>query len=860
MSSSQSEDYSDSRSEYDSSDGEQQEYVQKKPHKNQGYTAQNFYDKEAADNSDSGNEGDEEEDIENDEDRSFINEDDDVGGDITDLFKSQKRQRNTERNLLKEQADRFTRHSNEYIQNDETEFIFDDSALNQPFASYRIALEPSTGSNQLFHVRCTPGKELLVLSHLYYKFFKATDQYNFLFAAYAPKMSSGYIYVEAKTLADANQICNGVPYIQKLTAMKNLKYSEMSKAMTLPRAEIDFHPGNFVEILRDSQKGYFLKGDIAQVINVNINRNRVMLKLVPRIDYDRIETEDDIPTKKTKINKDIRVPQADFNMDKLPGEMTDEVVQIGDQHVNFHVWNDEKFHGPFMYHEVEIKKLKKVDYIQADFGKKFLDNFYDFEQNIQYFKNNMYTALGLTNSTTFNTGDIARILPPHEYQDIIVDVISVQGNLIHVTPRPQNETEKAQFQGVEFDIQSDLLEKYFHEGDRVKIIAGNNRGKIGVVLGVDQQTFTAQVQLTSINQTVSERIANLAHTKREEEIQRVLGQYRLNDFVVLLDKRRGVIWRIEHNNAFILLDTDQSITADLSQIQCRAKDEPVRTSAGKTINKSSVVKVKDERSNAQVVHTTHSKVFLFSEQKQNFGGLFIRPPSDITVFTTPTNTAALSSSGGFVVARPKQDLSLKGKTIRILSGPQKGLLADVKEATSEDMHVVLQTTKKQIRLFRNRIKFTVIEKNNNFMNMIFNKDADIPLEQPAQKPTYDAPTYQTSTAPDQPKPYGSTPYQSVYSPQNASPTYGTGYGSPSAYPYNQASTYYGGPYDNSYGSPGSSTYSYGQPSPAAVPYQSPPAQQYQSPPAQPYGSPSTLGPSYGNMYYQQSNQQNSSQN
>lgn len=898
---SSSSDSSDSRSDMSElhSEDDTGEYTQPKPHKSNGFSVRNFQEREALDQSDSSDEVDEEEEVANEADNQFLDNDDDVVD--QKVFRDyDKRRRLEERKENRMRLEMLNQISKDYAQVDETEFIFDDSALSQPFSSYRIALEPSTGSNQLFHVKCKPGKELVVISYLYAKFAHSPSQYNLTFAAYTPKISSGFIYVEARTLADANTLCSELPFIMNLNRMKNLKYSEMAKAMTIPRTEVDFHPGNFVEILKDSQSGYFVKGDIGQVINININRNKVMVKLIPRIDYDRIES-DTLPEKKSKAAKEVRIPQADFQPERIINHatITDTTVQIGDSTVEFKEYDNALFYGPFLYHEIETKKLQKVAYIQMDFGKKFQDNFYDFEQRIPYFKNNMYSALGLTNSTTFNQGDIARILEPHEYQDVIVDVLGVQGNIIHVAPRATNEVEKAQYDGIEFDIQSDLLEKYFHEGDRVKIIAGANRGKIGIVLGVDMKTFTAQIQITSIDAIVSEKVANLAHTRREEEIQIVLGQYRLNDFVVLLDKQRGVIWRIENDIAFILLDTGVAISADLSRILCKARDDTVRASNGKAITISSVVKVKDERYNATVIHTTHSKVFLQSQQKQTMGGLFVRPPSDITVFTTPKNVAPSAGSGGFVVQRPKQDLSLKGQTIKIIKGPYKGLLADVKEATGEDMHVILHTTKKIVRLFRTNGMFTVVKKDNNdFMKRLFSKDDDLPAESApstTQQQTYDAPTYAQTTTQQEPAPsnYGNA-YNSVYSPQSASPSYGsTTYGSPSSYAYNQPYGGYGSSYGDSYGSPASSAYAYGgQASPAAVPYGSPGAQPYGSPAAaqpygspaaaaqpygsptaaqpygspaaaqpygsptaaQPYGSPTSYSPPYGNMYYQQNKQ------
>ena len=779
-------------------------------------------------------EGDEEEDYEEDysENDEIVVSDSDVddNDDMASYAKINNRlSRRKERMQIAATANRFRNDSKSrgYGSEDVIEMREDDSALAQPFESYRLTLEPSTASVMLFLVKVKKGKEFNALRKLMFKFALKGDTNAFNFAAFTPFLGCEYIYIEAKTIADVSSFIKDIPEINQ-SRILTVPYKDMGRSMSIPRETYTFNPGEFVKFVKNDHKGRYYKGDIGEVLKTDRNKNGVLVKAIPRIDYDLLERDgyEGLMSKviklKSKSKANYTVPQNDFDENKLKNyaDVTTRTVVINKQRVSFKEYDGNTYYKSFIYLTAPFKNVELLPYIQSQtLGKKFEEGITEFETRIPGFKANMYQALGKTTSAVFRVGDVARILDGHDYAGLIVDVKAVNqnGSIITVVPKDKNAYAE------KFDIESELLEKYFHEGDRVEITAGINRGKVGTVLSVNEKTFKANVFIMSLNQFEEVELANLAHTKKEEEINVVLGNYRLEDYVILTDKSSGVIWRIEHETAHILLPNGESRAANLSQISRKARDSGARTAAGKPIVKGSVVKVGQKRMNAHVLHTSPSVVFLKSDQNTSHGGIFVSDPKDIIVFTQSTGPIAKDASGGFVQARPRQDYTLKGKTIRITQGQYKGQLADVKEATENDMRVFLHQSHKVIRLPRADNKTFKLISEDNLMSKVFSSSGSVPSTSTTTttESQYEAPQYQQgqtdnagyqtpygqpqySPAQGSASPYASgTPYGQY--PSNASPYTPTTPGGYGGYGGNYGSYGYNSPgYASSYGS------SYGQ--------------------------------------------------
>ena len=736
-------------------------------------------------------------------------------GSINEYRKIDNSQRKKDRRKEKKLVQKFQTFARTNFIQDDIELVQDEEALKQPFESYRIALEPSENTTPLFYIKTKPGKEFAVLYKITNRIL--TRSHNFVYSAFTRGISTGYIYVEAKTYADAQDVVNGIPEVT-IGSLKSEPYKEMTKAIRIPRQIIDFKPGEFVEYIKNDKKGRFYKGDIGQVITTKVNNNAILVKSIPRLDYELLEKENTTMSEivKRRQKESYMPPQNYFDEERLKehGNVEDKPDKVNGYSISFKTYDGNKYYGGFLYNETSAKNIRKlVSLVAGDIGKKFDESTQDFEKRIPGFKEHMYQALGKTTSTSFRPGDVARILEGHEYENLLVDVKAVSGSIITVVPHVPN--------GIvsEFEIESELLEKHFSQGDKVEITAGVNRGKVGIVQSVNEKTFKAAVLISSLNRLENIELANLAHTRREEEIQVVLGRFRLDDYVILSDGTDGVIWRIEHDNAHIYLSTGKTRTANLSQIKTAAREAIARSQNGQQIIKGSIVKYMKKNINATVLHTGRGKVFLKSDSFQSNGGIFVADASEISVpNAAQKDTIKKDFTGGFVQARPRQDLSIKGKTIRIIGGKLKGQIGDVKEATEKDMRVFLHQTQKIVRIERgeNNKNFKIIG-DNSLDNKMFSSQAQTPVEENIYpKPQYaDQPTTQPEISATQSYPYSG---QAAYSPTSGGDVspYATQYGSP-GYPYNTygANPSYGAGYASpSYGYGGTSSYGQGQYSPS----------------------------------------------
>jgi transcription elongation factor len=774
-----------------SSDGEDTTTVKQQKLTKNHYNVKNYRDNMAE--ADSADEDEYEETSDSEHDSGVVS-DNDVDEDMDyqtyrDVDRKERKKRNREEKKL---IEKYQNSARNYAMSEEIELQQDDEALKQPFDSYRITLEPSENTTPIFYVKTKPGKEYTVIYKIFGRINNGT--YGFVYSAFTRGSSTGYIYVEAKTFAHVQEIVNGIPEVVD-RFIRAEPYKDMTKAIKIPRQVIDFKPGEFVEYIRNDKKGRFYKGDIGQVIAIKVNSNEILVKSIPRLDYELLNEGTGLMSEivREKQRESYIPPQNYFDEDsiKRSGDIHSDSEVINGIDVKFTVYDNCKFYGGFLYYETQAKNIRRmVGLVGEDIGKKFEESMSDdFERRIPGFKEHMYQALGKTTSTTFRPGDVARILEGHEYENLLVDVKSVNGSVITVTPHEYNGLIK------EFEIESELLEKHFRQGDKVEITAGVNRGKVGIVQTVNEKAFKASVLITSLSQVEDVELANLAHTKREEAIQVVLGRFRLEDYVILSDNSDGVIWRIEHDTAHIILSTGKTRTANLSQIKTGAREIPARSQNGQQIIKGAIIKIIPKHITATVLHTGRGKVFLKSDR-----GIFIADPSEIQVPNSITNdNVRRDVTGGYIQARPRQDLSIKGKTIRILGGRFKGQLGDVKEATDKDMKVFLHQTQKIVRIERGEGDKNFKKINDDpFKNKIFSSTTQAPIEENQyQKPQYEQASMQADTTTG----YG-YPGQAAYSPGGdtyAQPQYGSpgGYGGYGG--YNSYGGSYASPSYDSYG-------------------------------------------------------------
>lgn len=678
----------------------------------------------------------EEEEPENEQDRKFINDQD-----LSDDEKSrsyirqiEKRERRKERAVAEKEAKRWgdddeasddmevSHRKESYI------FVDDDRGLETSFRDWRFGCEPTEDSGKkLFLVATKPGKEYQVIIDLTKKYFsgEATAQlFTTVYSAFCPSPNCGYIYVEALTDSEVVRFRNGVQNFLFSRDPRIVPVDEMTQAMTVNPQTSKLRPGQFVRIRRERPNTDSYKGDLAQVVVSNLNRNRTLVKIVPRIDYDQLrdfvtgnhemkDVKQSLLTKAKKDNKSYRPPQHDFDPEliKQVGGDVETLKQfkgflknIPDAPRQFSVWDETAFYKTFAYKDYPMTYLEANDVNPtAEEAKRFIDGLEEtkFERGIAGFTENMRASLAGA-IFKFNPGDKARA--KREFAGMRVEIKEVTDHgTCHVRPLDDEDAKD-----LDIEIENIYLEKFFEEGERVQIVAGTHSGSLGRVIGIDLAAGTAQILLDAGAQTTEVSFGQLGSAKDRTGQQMTWDRYKVHDMIGLQDKSVGVIYSIEQNGTFhILLTTGQTRSNTIENISSTVRDQRVKDKMGHVIDVGRMVHLesRDERTTktARVLHTFGNYVFVHLDSMENNGVRVIesRECKINSLQYEDTRSAQPSQGwrrGGPGFRRQGGGGANIGKKVVVLAGPYKGCIGDVKEVDQTSMRIVLHTDGRTVSL------------------------------------------------------------------------------------------------------------------------------------------------------------------
>ena len=126
-------------------------------------------------------------------------------------------------------------------------------------------------NTKLFAIRTAANREDQVVDYLMSKLEKAkVEVYSVIF----PHGMRGYIFIEAKTRADAEMAIAGVPYARGLLAGE-VAYPEIEHMLEQVKVEMNIHKNDIVEII----SGPF-KRENAKVIRINQQKEEVVVELL----------------------------------------------------------------------------------------------------------------------------------------------------------------------------------------------------------------------------------------------------------------------------------------------------------------------------------------------------------------------------------------------------------------------------------------------------------------------------------------------------------------------------------------------------------------------------------------------------
>ncbi|RXH85647.1 hypothetical protein DVH24_009468 [Malus domestica] len=370
------------------------------------------------------------------------------------------------------------------------------------------ALLPSGRDPKLWMVKCAIGREREYID-------KPELQIRSVIALDHLK---NYVYVEADKEAHVREACKGLRNIfgQKIMLVP---IREMTDVLSVESKAIDLSRDMWVRM-----KIGTYKGDLAQVADVDNVRQRVTVKLIPRIDSQALANK-----MRSCRTKAFVPPPRLLNIEEAR---------------ELHILGDRK------------QDRMTGDYYQTINGMMFKDGFLCKAVSI---KSISTLNLHPTKKGHFLKGD-AVIVVKGDLKNLKGWVEKVEEETVHIRPE-MKELPKT------LAINEKELCKYFEPGNHLKVVSGAQEGATGMVVKVEQHV------LIILSDVTKEHICVFADDIVESSevtsgITRI-GAYELHDLVLLDGNSFGVIIRLESEAFQGVLGRPVVALVKLREIKCK---------------------------------------------------------------------------------------------------------------------------------------------------------------------------------------------------------------------------------------------------------------------------------------------------
>ncbi|KAI4786769.1 hypothetical protein KUCAC02_036912, partial [Chaenocephalus aceratus] len=182
-------------------------------------------------------------------------------------------------------------------------------------------LLPGVKDPNLWTVKCKIGEERATAIALMRKFvaYQFTDTPLQIKSVVAPDHVKGYIYVESYKQTHVKAAIEGIGNLRMgLWNQQMVPIKEMTDVLKVVKEVTNLKPKSWVRLKRG-----LYKDDIAQVDYVEPSQNTISLKMIPRIDLDRIKAKMSLKDWFAKRKKFKRPAQRLFDAEKISYAVSD---------------------------------------------------------------------------------------------------------------------------------------------------------------------------------------------------------------------------------------------------------------------------------------------------------------------------------------------------------------------------------------------------------------------------------------------------------------------------------------------------------------------------------------------------------
>uniref|UniRef100_A0A8C2FJ82 Transcription elongation factor SPT5 n=1 Tax=Cyprinus carpio TaxID=7962 RepID=A0A8C2FJ82_CYPCA len=411
-------------------------------------------------------------------------------------------------------------------------------------------LLPGVKDPNLWTVKCKIGEERATAIALMRKFiaYQCTDTPLQIKSVVAPEHVKGYIYVEAYKQTHVKSAIEGVGNLRMgFWNQQMVPIKEMTDVLKVVKEVTNLKPKSWVRLKRG-----LYKDDIAQVDYVEPSQNTISLKMIPRIDLDRIKARMSMKDWFAKRKKLKRPTQRLFDAEKIRS-LGGEVSHDGDFMI---------FEGNRYSRKGFLFKSFAMSAVITEGVKPTLSELEKFEDQPEGIDLEVVTeTTGKEREHNLQAGDNVEVCEG-ELINLQGKILSVDGNKITIMPKHEDLKDPLEFPAHE-------LRKYFRMGDHVKVIAGRFEGDTGLIVRVEENFVILFSDLTMHELKVLPRDLQLcSETASGVDAG---GQHEWGELVQLDPQTVGVIVRLERET-FQVLNMHGKVLTVRHQAVNRRKD------------------------------------------------------------------------------------------------------------------------------------------------------------------------------------------------------------------------------------------------------------------------------------------------
>uniref|UniRef100_A0A8C7JFA9 Transcription elongation factor SPT5 n=1 Tax=Oncorhynchus kisutch TaxID=8019 RepID=A0A8C7JFA9_ONCKI len=547
-------------------------------------------------------------------------------------------------------------------------------------------LLPGVKDPNLWTVKCKIGEERATAIALMRKFiaYQFTDTPLQIKSVVAPEHVKGYIYVESYKQTHVKAAIDGIGNLRMgFWNQQMVPIKEMTDVLKVVKEVTNLKPKSWVRLKRG-----LYKDDIAQVDYVEPSQNTISLKMIPRIDLDRIKARMSMKDWFAKRKKFKRPAQRLFDAEKIRS-----------------LGGDVSHDGDFMI--FEANRYSRKGFLFKSFAMSAVIT----EGVKPTLSEGMFCCVttGKEREHNLQAGDNVEVCEG-ELINLQGKILSVDGNKITIMPKHEDLKDPLEFPAHE-------LRKYFRMGDHVKVIAGRYEGDTGLIVRVEENFVILFSDLTMHELKVLPRDLQLcSETASGVDAG---GQHEWGELVQLDPQTVGVIVRLERET-FQVLNMHGKVLTVRHQAVNRRKDNRFAValdSEQNNIHVKDIVKVIDgphSGREGEIRHIFRGFAFLHCKKLVENGGMFVcktrhvvlaggSKPRDVTNFTvggfaprSPSISSPMHPGGGggeWSTAHREHVVTL---TINWYIGV-------VKDATESTARVELHSTCQTISVDRQRL-------------------------------------------------------------------------------------------------------------------------------------------------------------